>query len=292
MLHVTRAPKHGSLFCHYQVCSSYLVFQLHYLFSTVSNEALVLAPTNTIHSRRETRSEQNTSDMMQRQAGDEESTIQHPLLDTLHSEEEEDLPEVSLGPYKSYAKYFWQCSKWVLLLCLFDAIARIIWEESRHEPWRVYWEAVAWIVNAVFFFLAARAVDRDVFKVDEEVQSETQSGNENPQIDWDNYDHIYGRVARRIDVWLTSACRPHRVSMRERPSATTSFVSHMCWIAWAICFASAYSKTLESLFGSINQEVPEGIPTNTSSTFSNISHLSQSLQSWIVDYPSTMRRDQ
>ena len=231
--------------------------------------------------------------MMQRQEGDEESTIQHPLLDTLRSEEEEeDLPEVSLGPYKSYAKYFWQCSKWLLLLWLFDVIAVIIWEESRHEPWRVYWEAVVWIVNAVFFFLAAQAVDRDVFKVDEEIQSETQSGNENPRIDWDNYEYIYGRVARRIDVWLASTCRPHRVSTRERSSTTTSFLSHVCWIAWAICFASAYSKTLDSLFRSTNQEVPEGIPTNTSSTFSNISHLSQSLQSWIVDYPSTMRRDQ
>ncbi len=232
---------------------------------------------------------------MQRQAGDEESTIQHPLLDTagagnrtLNSEEEEDLPEISLAPYKSYAKYFWQCSKWLLLLCLFEMIAMIVWDEGYGEPWREQWQSFVWIVNTVFFFLAARAVDRDVLKVDEEVQSDAQSGNENPQMDWNNYEHIYGRVARRVDVWLTSACRPHHVSTRERSSTTTSFLSHMCWIAWAICFASAYSKTLDSLFLT-TKEAPEEIPRNTSSTFSNISHLSQSVQSWILDSPRTRR---
>jgi len=248
--------------------------------------------------------------MLQARAEDDENTIQEPLLNQLETgnvgsvernldtgereeEEEENLPEVPFEPYKSYIKFFFHFVKWTLLLVIFDFIAAIDDDDLRGMKWWRSHRSVVLIINAVVVFHAARAIDRDVTKVDEEVRSQEGSGSENPPMDWNSYEYIYGKVARKVDVWLASVCQVHPGTTVERPMGTTSFVSHLCWILWAFLFASAFSETFEVgreiLFLKPNNQTDQSQSMNSkpnvlsSSNLSNISHFPKKVQHWITD---------
>lgn len=246
--------------------------------------------------------------MLEAQAGDDENTIQEPLLnqvetgnvgsdernsDTGEREEEENLPEVPFEPYKSYVKFFFEFVKWILPLVVCDLNAAIVLDHFQKSKWWRSCLSVVLIINAVVVFHAARAIDRDVAKVDEEVRSQEGAGSENPPMNWNSYENIYGKAARKVDVWLASACQVHPGITVERPTGTTSFLSHLCWILWAFLFASAFSETLEVgheiLFPKSNNQTdqsqsmtgkPNALPN---SILSNISHFPEELQLWITD---------
>ena len=223
------------------------------------------------------------------QVADEENTIRDSLLDNIDNrnvteeEEEDDLPNMPLEPYKTYAKFACRFAKWILPLCVFDVYAFIVHDFEDHSSGPSSFAAGVFILNTMFLFLAARAIDRDVAKVDEELQSQEQGGTQNPTMDWNNYENIYGKVARKIDVWLASACRTQPVTTEERrPTGTTSFLSHVCWILWALFLASAYSMTMDLAYHKVfpDEGIERGV-TNTSSVFSNISHFPDGVQHWI-----------
>ena len=248
--------------------------------------------------------------MLEAQAGDDENTIQEPLLNQVETgnvgsdernlnivereeEEEENLPEVPFEPYKSYIKFFFHFVKWILSLVIFDFIAAIDDYGLRGMKWWRLHRSVVLIINAVVIFHAARAIDRDVTKVDEEVRSQEGSSSENPPTDWNSYENIYGKAARKVDVWLASACQVHPGTTVERPMGTTSFLSHLCWILWAFLFASAVSETVE-----VGREILLPKPNNptlqsqsmnrkpnalSSSNLSDISHFPENVQHWITD---------
>ncbi len=235
------------------------------------------------------------------QAGDEENaTIQEPLLnpnydsnvDTLAStlvtdegdeEEEDNLPDVPLEPYISYVKFFFHFAKWILPVVVFDFIAMIVSDSGNGTEWNRSVFALVLIINTVAFFFAAMVIDRDVAKVDEESRTEEGSGrSEALPIDWNNYENIHGKVARKVDEVLASACQVHPVTTQQRPAGTTSFLSHMCWIVWAFLFASAFSETFELGYDHLLPDVKERPEASNDAIVSDISHFPENLQKWIT----------
>jgi len=205
--------------------------------------------------------------------------------DTIPIEEEDHhhLPEPPLELYASYAKYCFRFARWLLVLVVVDISIVII---TDMEFWVV-------LLNALFFFVAARAIDRDVAKVDGLTTSTTVANGEaddavTTTTDWNNHEHIYGQVARRFDAWLASVSKTNPTATNHRqPSSVvgkTSFLTHLCWILWALFLASGYSETMnlaqEMIFPSPkNVTAAEG--KSDSDAIENISEYPKDVQNWI-----------
>ena len=243
------------------------------------------------------------------QPRDDEEAVQEPLLNSSSSNnnnrntenvsdertvveirEDEHLPELPVEKYKSCAKFFWHFAKYILPLVVLDVVTLTVAD--------AYVSAVLFL-NVVFFFLAAQAIDRDVVEADrrEELYGEA-GGAENPQgscfgMDCNNHNNIYGRVARKVDVWLISACKTHQTTIEPRPTGT-SFLSHLCWVIWAILLANSYADILEMgkhqfYDASTNKNTTKASTNNhlspipSETVVSNISHFPKDLQRWLVD---------
>ena len=258
------------------------------------------------------------------QPRDEEEAVQEPLLNSSNNDrntentvvgdertvgaveirEDEHLPGLPVEKYKSFLKFLLHFAKYILPLVVFDIVTIIVVDESHplEEGWKYSWlgayVSAVLFLNMVFFFLAAKAIDRDVIKADRREELSGEGGAENPAgcfgMDCNNRENIYGRVARKVDVWLISACQTHRTTTEPRPTGT-SFLSHLCWILWALLLANSYADILdmgkhqfydakapstnETKLPSNHHLIPETTPPTV---FSNISHFPKDVQRWIV----------
>ena len=258
------------------------------------------------------------------QPRDDEEAVQEPLLNSSNNSnnrntedvvvgdertvveirEDEHLPGLPVEKYKSCAKFVLHFAKYILPLVVLDVVTLIVadqqerWEEWKYESWAGAYVSAVLFLNVVFFFLAAQAINRDVVEADrrEELYGEA-GGAENPQgscfgMDCNNHNNIYGRVARKVDVWLISACKTHRTTIEPRPTGT-SFLSHLCWVLWGILLANSYADILEmgkhQFYDAANKNTTKASTNNHLSPFpsetvvSNISHFPKDLQRWIVD---------
>lgn len=262
------------------------------------------------------------------QPRDEEEAVQEPLLNSGNNDrntenavvgdertvgvveirEDENLPGLPVEKYKSFVKFLLHFAKYILPLVVFDIVTMIVVDENRpwgEEGWKYSWlgayVSAVLFLNMVFFFLAAKAIDRDVIKADRREELSGEGGAENPVgcfgMDCNNRENIYGRVARKVDVLLISACQTHRTTTEPRPTGT-SFLSHLCWILWALLLANSYADILDmgkhqfydAKAPSKNETKPPTkhnlipIPETTPPTvFSNISHFPKDVQRWIAD---------
>lgn len=202
----------------------------------------------------------------------------------IEEEEHHHLPEPPLELYASYAKYCFRFARWLVVLVFVDISIVMV---TDMEIWVV-------LLNGLFFFVAARAIDRDVAKVDELTTPTTVtvaiSDTGDATTDWNNHEHIYGQVARRFDTWLASVSRTNPTAGNQRQSSSvvgkTSFLTHLCWILWALILASGYSETMnlaqEMLFPSPkNVTTAEGESESNSDAIENFSEYPEMVQNWI-----------
>lgn len=225
--------------------------------------------------------------------------------------------------------------RWLLPLLAFDVVVFFavrynqyfyyglhpLYHADRYETrWRnkSWWNVLAvavLIANCHFFKVAAAAIDRDVAKVDQEqLEHEQKLGEEDrgnhwnrpsPTAeaeaiaeDWENRQHMYGRVARSVDVWLLSACKTHQGSTIKVPRGTTSFLSHCSWLAFCFLYVSGCSRAMDLIMKKENDNKIKKIYDsglnpfatdaaypikNRGANFENITSFPENVRAWITD---------
>ena len=181
-----------------------------------------------------------------------------------------DGPELPpLVSYCSYVKFAWAFGKWPLLVAIFNAIILVIvlmddyfdrWTDNGRplmpfNSWKGLALAGIWFSTAIWFYVSARIVERDVLQYDQMVQyqlqpgTEVESGDSNSSSTFHpNFTAIYGQVSRKLDAVFS------KTSPTQQP--TSSETSSLVSASFALCslaLAGAVFLLLGSALGKMYQ---------------------------------------
>jgi hypothetical protein len=232
-------------------------------------------------------------------------------LPHVYDDEEEDLPPLPpLISYCGYMRFGCVFAKWPLLVALLNLIAYSLCHKAGYfgyeslvpvDSWLGGLLAGVWLGTAVWAYLCARRVDRDVQEYDRMAQYEQGQQMEDPVtaataiLFIPNYEHIYGRVSRKIDVAFFQS--------KSRRTEGTSSLVNLSFCLWSVALAAGVFMMTGVLLGKgfVHQcdtstpSTPSNKPSNSSKTYNNdyseLQSYSSTVQSWAVAQDDPYSRD-
>ena len=214
--------------------------------------------------------------------------------------EAEDLPQLPpLISYCAYVKYGCVFMKWIFLVAIANAVTLSICLKSDYfgydgiwpvDTWKGGLLAATWMATAVWLYLSAKVVERDVQQVDHMAHYEQGSTTEDPG-DFSapfspNYDHLYGKASRKLDRYFQK-----QTAAASLPEGTSGLVN-LSYALWSLGFGIAVFLGTATLLGKhyeaqcdrsklplANSTGGDGHPED----FQDMGDFPSDVQEWIVE---------
>ncbi len=200
-------------------------------------------------------------------------------------DDDQDLPSLPpLVSYCSYVRLGCAFGKWILLVAIVNIVAASLcfkagyFSYSRLWPlnsWHGWLLAVVWFLTAVWFYLSAKVLEKDVQLLDRHYEPSRQSEDDLTSL-VPNYEHVYGQVSRKIDAAFHS------------PNEPTSSLVNGSFALWAVWLGGAVFLGTGLVAGThydaaCDRKNLSNATASYKGDFSKIQSYPAGVQDWIVD---------